>query len=446
MSGKTKTARKLSSADELLLERVQRASFEWFLEYRDRKTGMIQDRSKSGPATIAGVGFGLTCAAIGVERQWIGRAEGVEYTLSVLRTLSQTPSGDTKEGCGKYHGYFYHFLEPSTAVRSTAFWAELSSIDTALLMAGVLFAREYYRKRNTDETEIRRLASELYEAVEWTWLLKEDLTMCMGWSPEQGMIPAAYKGFCEAPILYLMALGSPTHAIPPGSWAAQMDPYKFESQLGGKPFITCEGAPMFFYQYPHCWVDFRGIRDEFNRKHGLDYFENSKRATIAQHRHAVRNEHGFRGYGRRNWGLTACDGAADVTKVAFGKERQFRSYAARGPGGFDDGTIAPTAAISSMPFAPKLVMPTIKAWLKERPELFNRFGFADAFNPTFDETQPSGWIDSDRLSIDQGPIIIMIENFRTGFVWNVMRRSPYLRRALKRAGFTGGWLKPRKRS
>jgi hypothetical protein len=443
-TGNKKKLRKLSRTDELLLERVQRASFEWFLEYRDRKTGLTQDRTRPGAATIAGVGFALTCAAIGIERKWISRSEGIEYTLSVLRTLAGAPQGDATQGCAGYHGYFYHFLEPDTGLRATSpkFWnSELSSIDTALLMAGVVFVREYYRGRNAEETEIRQLATKLYESVEWNWMLREDKLICMGWNPETGWIPAAYKGYCEAPILYLLALGSPKNAVAMDSWKAFTATYTFE-QAGEQHFITMPGNPLFCYQYPHCWIDFRGIRDEFTAAHGIDYFENSRRATLAHYWYATNNPGKFRAYGTRDWGLTACDGPGDVKKVVDNREVTFRGYSERGcPNGFDDGTIAPTAAVSSLPFAPRLVMPTLRGWLKDRPELFNRFGFADAFNPTFDASTPSGWIDSDRLAIDQGPIVIMIENYRSGFVWDVMRRSKYLRRGLKRAGFSGGWLK-----
>jgi hypothetical protein len=211
----------------------------------------------------------------------------------------------------------------------------------------------------------------------------------------------------------------------------------------GKPFITMPGTPLFCYQYPHCFIDFRGIRDGVNRGLGFDYFENSKRATLAQHAYAVANPEQWVGYDKHNWGLTACDGPGDGKRVVNGREREFSWYRERGaPFGHDDGTIAPTAALSSLPYAPRLVMRTARYWLLKRPELFSIHGFTDAFNDSYavDESG-KGWVDPERIAIDQGPVVIMFENYRSELIWRTMRRDPALKRALKLAGFTGGWLK-----
>jgi hypothetical protein len=260
------------------------------------------------------------------------------------------------------------------------------------------------------------------------------------------MIPYTYNGYSEALLLYILALGSPTHPMPPASWQAfigreKLNTYRDES------YIAMPGTPLFCYQYPHCFVDFRGIKDALCTKLGLDFFENSRRATGAQFNYAQENVNGFVGYGGFDWGLTACDGPAEKVIVVNGVERTFHEYDERGaPFGTDDGTIAPTAAISSLPYAPHLVMPTIRHWLKNRPELFNSIGFTDAFNPTFDITKPSGWVDADRVAIDQGPVLLMIENYRSDFGWQAMHKNVYLRRGLKLAGFKGGWLKAARRT
>lgn len=436
----------LRSSDEEILDRVQRSTFQWFLDCQNHDTGLIFDRTRPGcPATIAGVGFALTAYPVAVHRGWIARSEAVAYALKVLRVLTSAPQGDGKSGFSGYRGFFYHFLDPATGLRATAptFWdSELSTIDTGLLMMGVSFARTYFTKRNAEEKEIRALCTTLLERVDWAWMLRADMKIHHGWTPEKGTITHVYAGYSEALLLYLQALAPKKRPAPASCWTALMDGVKAEALGGGRKYIAMPGTPLFCYQYPHCWVDFRGIADDTNRRLGFDYFENSVRATRAQHRYSVSNPNGWTGYNRLDWGLTACDGPGDGTKVVDGRERSFRGYSERGcPRGFDDGTIAPTAAISSVAFTPKLSIRTVRYWLEQRPELWSdTAGFVDAFNPTHDLTKPSGWVGSDRVAIDQGPIVLMIENHRSEFVWKVMRKDRSLKRALLRAGFTGGWL------
>lgn len=433
-------------SDEAILDRVQRATFQWLVDSQNHDTGLIFDRNRpGGPATIAGVGFALTAYPVAVNRNWITRDEAASYAAKVLRVLAHAPQGDGKSGFSGYRGWFYHFLDPATGLRATApqFWdSELSTIDTGLLLMGVTFARAYFSKRNAIEKEIRALATVILERVDWAWMIREDMKIHHGWTPENGVIPHIYGGYSEALLLYLMSLAPRNNPAPAAVWTSLMDGVKAEKLNGGKKYIAMPGTPLFCYQYPHCWVDFRGIADDTNRRLGFDYFENSVRATKAQHRYSVANPNGWFGYDELDWGLTACDGPGDGTKVVDGKERSFRGYSERGcPRGFDDGTIAPTAAISSVAYTPKLSIRTMRFWLKQRPELFSDMGgFVDAFNPTWDVTKPSGWVDQDRVAIDQGPIVLMIENYRSGFVWKVMRKDRSLRRALRRAGFTGGWL------
>ncbi len=445
---------KLSHAAEQTLERVQKATFGYFTRFQNHETGLIMDRSRSGPATIAGVGFALAAYPVAVKRGWIGREVAVEYALKVLKTLANAPQGDAAEGTSGNHGFFYHMLDSKTGLRalgktSPDLWdSELSTIDTALLMIGVRFARTYFDKRNADEKEIRQLCDFLFDRIEWRWMMRDDFKILHGWTPEKGKFENVYEGYSEALILYLLALAPKHNALPSKCWRSLLQGVKAESRDGGEKFISLRGNPLFCFQYPHCFFDFRGIMDALNRRSGFDYFQNSVRATLAQIRYAIRNPGGWLGYSKLNFGLTACDGmkVPGGKKVIDGKERDFREYSERGDDngfdgineetiGFDDGTIAPTAAISSLPFTFEESMATIENWLKRRPDIFSdELGFYDAFNDTL------GWVDPEYVAIDQGPIVLMIENLRSGFVWAVMRKDPAVRRALLRAGFRGGWL------
>lgn len=429
------------ATDDKMLQYVQKATFQWFLHHSNPITGLIADRSGSNeaPASIAGTGFGLTVYAIAVERGWITRAEAINYTLKVIKGLYHSPQGLEKEGNSGYNGFFYHFLDPNTGLRSTPphYWySEISSIDTALLMAGVIFARNYYNGPTLKEAQIRYFCTLLYERVNWSWLLTSELTLGHGYTPESGFIPYAYKGYSEAMLLYILAISAPKHPIPHASWSAFIGHAVAESPAPHEAkMIMVPGMPLFTYQYPQIFINFKGIRDDINRRLDFDYFENSRRATLAQWNYA-KDGAGKRGYNQLNWGLTASDGPGNITKKYEDKEIIFHAYSERGaPGGFDDGTIAPTAAISSIVFTPKIVLKTIRYWLTHRPELFNEYGFVDAFNPTFDLSTHSGWVDTDRLSIDQGPIIMMIENYRTGFIWKVISQDKLIQNGLRRIGF-----------
>lgn len=428
-----------------MLDKVQRAHFEYFVENQDPTTGLILDRStNTSPASIAAVGFALTAYPVAVEHGWVSREDAATYTLKVLTTLKNAPSGPEAHGTASYHGYFYHMLDPHTGTRATSpkYWnSELSSIDTALLMAGVLFARDYYDANSPQEKAIRDMATALYDNVEWDWMAdpNQDGLIKLAWSPENGFTNGVYKGYNEAGLLYILAIGSPTHPVKPGVWQAYMGDEKPSTHYGYS-YIHLHGGPLFVYQYPLAWIDFRGIEDDVNRKFGFDYFENARRATMAQYAYAKANPHQFVGYGKGAWGLTASDGPYDGTKVIDGQTRTFRVYSERGVDGFDDGTIAPTAAISSLPYAPDVVLPTMYRWLKDRPELFGKYGFTDAFNPTFDQSTSSGWVCQATIGIDQGPVILMIENYRSKMIWNFTHRDPDIRNGLVRAGFRGGWL------
>jgi hypothetical protein len=273
----------------------------------------------------------------------------------------------------------------------------------------------------------------------------------MGWHPESNFISSDWRGFNEAMLLYVLALGSPTHAIDSTAWNLWTSTYQWAT-FYGQPDVNF--APLFGHQYSQLFIDFRGIQDTYMRGRGIDYFENSRRATLAQRAYAIDNPSKFRDYGTTIWGLTASDGPLDTTMVVDGVTRQFHTYNARGAAANDirdDGTLAPTAAGGSVAFAPEIVVPALKAMrAKYGDPLFGQYGFFDAFNPTYYNATVRvqqgrvvngvGWFDTDYLGIDQGPIIGMIENYRTGLIWRLMRQSPYIRRGLQRAGFTGGWL------
>jgi hypothetical protein len=243
-------------------------------------------------------------------------------------------------------------------------------------------------------------------------------------------------------ILYILALGSPTYSVPESVWQTWTKPYVW-AKYYDQEFVSF--GPLFGHQYSHCWIDFRVIQDAYMQEKDLDYFENSRRATYTQQAYARENPLRYRDYSENIWGFTACDGPKDTTFIVDGHKRQFGSYRARGVS-FDwiedDGTIAPTAAGGSVAFAPEICIPALKAMhAKYDTMLWKKYGFLDSFNPNYITSKtPNGWFDHDYLGIDQGPIVIMIENLRNGFVWNVMKKNPYIVKGLQRAGFSGGWL------
>jgi hypothetical protein len=318
---------------------------------------------------------------------------------------------------------------------------ELSSIDTALMMAGVLFAQSYFDRNDPAEKQIRDLADSLYRRVEWSWMQPRPPLIGMGWHPEKGMHTHDYKGYEEASILYFLALGSPTHPISPDAWAARIRNYKWDTFYGYE-FVNY--APLFIHQYSHVWIDFRGIQDSYMREKGIDYYENSRRATYAQRAYAIDNPTGFRDYSAEIWGLTACNGPGGGKTTFNDKPVQCHTYWARWASSGDvrdDGTIAPTAAGGSLPFAPEIVVPTVQHFMHMDVGMAELYGFRSTFNQTFKVDEGGrGWVSPYRFGIDQGPIVLMIENHRSGFLWDLLRRNRHVTRGLRRAGFRGGWL------
>ncbi|MEM9665053.1 MAG: glucoamylase family protein [Bacteroidota bacterium] len=437
------------------LDTLQANTFRWFWETTDNERGLTPDRYPTRTfSSIAAIGFGLTAYGVGVERGYIPRADAVERTLNTLRFFWEAPQGPEQIGRTGFKGFFYHFLEYDTGTRYRN--TELSTIDTALLMGGVLFAREYYTGTDADEVAIRAYADSLFQRIEWDWFRKQEPRVAMGWYPEANFGQAEWEGYNEAMLLYIMALGTPSFELEPGVWDAWTETYEWADYYG---YEHVNFEPLFGHQYSHLWIDFRGIQDAYMRGRGIDYFENSRRATLSQRAYAIDNPMDWEGYSADIWGLTACDGPAGGLLSYKGEERRFFTYSARGVSAqrvVDDGTITPTAAGGSIPFAPEETIAALKAMRAQYGDaLFTEYGFRDAFNPSFtpdnvdlgdrvlganDTWGPDGWFNGDYLGIDQGPILLMAENYRSDFVWETMRKSPYLIRGLKRAGFTGGWL------
>jgi hypothetical protein len=437
------------SRDEALLDDLQRRTFNYFWDLADPNTKLIPDRAPTPSfSSIAAVGFGLTAYGIGAHRGYVTREQAAERTLQTLRSMLAMKQGPEARGVSGHKGFFYHFLDMKTGERFET--VELSTVDTALLIAGALFAQSYFDRDNATERAIREAADEMYARADWPWAQARKPAISMGWTPEGGFHGWDWRGYNEAMIVIVLALGSPTHPVDDDAWAEYTKTYKWGTFYGQEHLLF---GPLFGHQYSHVWIDFRGIKDAYMRERGIDYFENSRRASVSQHAYAVDNPGQWRHYGDDIWGLTACDGPMDETVIIDGKPRTFHSYHARGATQDDirdDGTIAPTAAISSIVFTPELSMKAMRAMsTRYGANLYSKYGFVDAFNPTLREA-PSlkhgridpllGWFDVDYLGIDQGPIVCMIENHRSGLVWETMKKNPHIIRGLKRAGFTGGWL------
>ena len=429
--------RRESLAREAMLTDLQRESFGYFVHEFNAANGLVLDKTAPGwPASIAAVGMALTAYPVGVQRGLMTHAQALQRTLQVLRTLAAGEQSEAPTAAG-YRGFFYHFLDMQTGRR--AWDCELSTIDTALLMAGVLASVAYFHADTPQESELRALGNGLYERVEWDWMVGEQGTLCHGWKPESGRLPWHWEGYDEALVLYLLALGSPTHPIAPSSYDAWCATYQWKT-VEGLDYL--HAGPLFIHQMSHLWVDFRDLRDAFMRARGSDYFANSRVAVQVQQRYAMRNPLRHAMYGEFCWGITASDGpgAAHWRQPV---DSPFYDYVARGvPDGPDDGTLAPWAVVAALPFAPGIVLPTIENYRRIQLHVANPYGFKASFNPSFpaDRKHAFGWVSRYHFGINEGPTVIMIENHRSGLVWTLMRASPPLVRGLRRAGFSGGWL------
>lgn len=433
---------KISSHQLNVLEDLQHDTFKFFWETTNPKNGLTPDRYPNPEfSSVAGVGFALTAYLVGVEKNYVTREQAAERTLTTLRFLLDSPQGKSVGGTTGYKGFFYHFLDTDSGYRSQD--SEVSTIDTALLMAGVLSSLSYFDADNPTEAHIRATADALYRRIDWTWAYSASHKplLSMGWRPETGFLHYYWRGYNEAMILYILALGSPTHPIDALSWQKWTSTYDWDSYY---KYQHVNFGPLFGHQYSHVWIDFRGIQDAYMRSKGIDYFINSRRATYASQAYCIDNPNSWKGYNDKVWGLTASDGPDGAALVNGDRPTIFNNYWARGTSAAyvnDDGTIAPTAVGGSTPFAPEITIPTLEYFCTAFGDrLYGEYGLKDAFNLSYPD-QPDGWFDDHYLSIDQGPILLMTENYRTKFIWNLMKKNPYIKRGLERAGFAGGWLK-----
>jgi hypothetical protein len=423
----------ITAEEETMLDSIQQKTFLFFLNEHHPDRGIVKDRAaSSAPASIAATGFGIPSLAVGVERGWVTREKAAAITLSILNFFSESVQSADTAATG-YKGFYYHFLRMDNGARE---WrCELSSVDTGLLMMGIIFARNYYNLDNDTESRIRSLSTFLIERVDWDFMLMPDTgdfprQISMGWDPENGLHHMGWSGYNEALFLYILAAGSGMTGAEE-SYRSWLSSYKWDTPYEGLSHVVF--PPLFGHQFSQVFIDFRGLADTYMKEKGIDYFENSRRATYTQRQYAVDNPHGWNGYDSLCWGITASDGPTD--KYNF-DDRMFLGYAGRGTSGpdfnyFDDGTIAPYGALSSLPFAPEIVLPTIKSInAKYGDSLWGRYGYYDSFNLT------AGWIDDDFIGIDQGPMLLMIENFRTGLVWDYMMKDPVISKGLARLGFT----------
>jgi hypothetical protein len=391
----------LSTDDEKLLDEIERRGVQFFVDEADPVTGLMPDRGRANGgagdvASIASVGFGLTALCIGDERGWVAHQDAYDRSLRVLKFLH--------EHGPQSHGHFYHFLDMHTGQRV---WnCEVSNIDTALLMAGALTVRQHF-----PNTELAKLADQMYKAVDWPWLMHADGILGMGWKPETGFIDASWNWFNEGSLVYLLALGSPTHPIPPRSWSKwRREPVM---TYAGLTFIQC--PPLFTQQYPQVWFDLRGQRDDF-----ADYFRNSQLATLAQRQWCMDElSRRFSGYGPNMWGISSSDSA-----------QGYKAWGGPPEQGEVDGTVVPCAAAGSLVFQPRLCVDALRA-MRDRfgEKCFSKYGFIDSFNPT------TSWYNPDVLGIDIGPSVAMAENCRTGFVWTTFMSCAEAKNAVKLAGF-----------
>ncbi len=422
----------VTADDVAMLDSIQFKTFQYFLGEHHPAYGIVKDRAAAlAPASIASTGFGIPCFAIGAERNWIEREQAAKITLNILEFFTHSVQSTDTNATG-YKGFYYHFLRMNSGTRE---WkCELSSIDTGILMMGFLFARNYYNLDNEAEIKIRSLSTALLSRMDWNFFLlpstsKYANTISMAWTPEKGLLDYGWFGYNEALFLYVLAAGTGMENVEQ-SYDAWLATYKWETPYKGLSHVTF--PPLFGHQFAHSFIDFRGLGDKYMKEKGIDYFENSKRATYVQREYAIENPKGWVGYDSLCWGFTACDGAGD--KYNF-DNKKFEGYAGRGASGknntvAEDGTVAPYGPMTSLPFAPEIVLPTIKSMnANYGSKIWGKYGYLDSFNPTIN------WVNNDYIGIDQGPMLMMIENFRTGLVWEYVMKDPVIQKGLETLGF-----------
>ena len=421
------------------LQNLQAKAFAYFAHETNPLNGLVLDKTAPDwPSSIAATGLALSCYPVAVERDLMDKSTAVERTLTTLRFFWNSPQGPQADATG-YRGFYYHFLDMQTGRR--AWDCELSTVDSAFLFAGALTAAAYFCADTPDQREIRELAEALYLRADWAWAQNSAATLCHGWKPASGFLCGRWNGYSEALLLYVLGLGSPTYPLDTDAYSAWVSSYEWRRCYD---LDYLYAGPLFTHQLSHIWIDFRGIQDAFMRGKGIDYFENSRRAAHVQQRYAIDNPLDYKGYGRDAWGITASVGPGPDVLQIDGVERRFYDYEGRGaPYGIDDGTLAPWAVVASLPFAPEIVLPVVHHYVNTlRLHDGNRYGFSATFNPTYPGQPDSrcGWVSPHHLGLNQGPVVLMIENHRSGLLWQLMRSCRYIGDGLRRAGFTGGWL------
>jgi hypothetical protein len=435
--------------DDDVIDDLQRKAFRYFERHVNPANGLVLDSTRpTQPASIAAVGFALSSYPVAVERGWLLRHDALAYTLAALRFFDGADQDGKPDGVG-YKGFFYHFLDPKTGAR--AWQCELSTIDTALLVAGMLCAAQYFSGDNAEERELRERAQSIYARVDWRWALNDGEAIVLGWKPESGFLVTRWLGYDESLIMHALALGAPQYPVGHDTYVAWTSTFRWRRLYGHDVLYA---GPLFIHQFSHIWIDARGIRDDFMAAKNTDYFENSRAATHIQREYARRNPRKFIGYEKNCWGFSATDGPGNVKAKFRGRNRQFYDYTARGaPFGPDDGTISPWAAIASLPFAPRIVLDEVRHLETLIGHSPAGYGFHASFNLSWPDVDTTGahrytlesgtevaWVSPWHFALHQGPIVLMIENHRSGMLWELMRACAPIRLGLERAGFTGGWL------
>jgi hypothetical protein len=390
----------LSPEDDQFLNDLEHANFLFFWEQADPHTGLIKDRCNvrtndtTLAASIASTGFGLTAICIGEKRGFVSRSEARTRVVEALSFIwHKLPT---------HRGFFYHFANMNTGER---IWdSEVSSVDTAMLLCGILTCRQHFHDKDIDQ-----LAHAIFDRVDWTWLSEDTTLLSHGWTPESGFIPSRWDLYSELMMMYLLGLGSSSHPLKSDAWFAWK---RTVFEYDGLRYIG-SFAPLFVHQYSQAWFDFRGKRDRY-----ADYFKNSVIATDVHRRFCIELNPQFSDYSNALWGITASD--SEKGYVVWG------GPPAMGP---IDGTIAPAAAGGSIPFLPAATMRVLRTIHDHYPNAWCRYGFVDAFNPLTE------WYDTDVVGIDTGITMLMAENARSGFVWDTFMKNPEAQRGMANAGF-----------
>jgi hypothetical protein len=420
-------------SDAALVSRLQRGAFDYLWRYGNPGNGLVADTSRAGsPCSIAVVGFALSSYIVAIERGWLSRARAAERVAITLQFFLHSAQADTPGATG-YRGFYYHFLDMQSGQRV---WnCELSLMDTSLLLAGVLSVGLYFDRPG--EAAIRADAEALYRRADWQWAQANSPTLSQGWLPEAGFLHYGWEGYNEALLLYVLALGSPTCPLEPATFATWQLTYQWERLLGHDVLYS---GPLFTHLFPHAWIDLRGIRDAFMREKDCDYYENTCRAIAVQREYCDLNPHQYRGYGRDLWGISAGDGPSGQGAPDFATDTRRFGYMARGaPYGPDDGTLCPWAMPATLPFTPAAALEGTRELLRTYPQVLRDDKLVSGFNPSVDPDR-GGWLSEGWYGLDQGVLLLQLENARTQLLWNLLRRSVHVRRGLSRAGFSGGWL------